>query len=468
VRAGLRTRKIEMRDRNSNLPPNHQDPNLLHHLFFVQQVGLILVGQIALIVLLSQGWAHAHEWIPDVLLRTRPSTATACLLCAVALFLAEPERSLLLHRLAKALAVVAACEAAFDFLSRMFILSIAFPAFLSDTNGVRMQQPALSPAPPLALFLIAAIILLASAEGMFLIRVGDILTTILCFLVLMLCSAELFAQVGIPGAANHGMVSGETLLCLVLLTVAVVLRRSDQGLFRIFLGYGLGSRLARAWTPIMLFLPPLREVARARLGSTHLLAAQYAPAILTAAGTVLGIGLLFWLGSRINGMQGEIQNLSLRDELTGLHNVRGFNLLAEQAMRMARRAQQPFAVIFFDLDNLKVINDKLGHSAGSAALAEMARILTDTFRETDVIGRVGGDEFLVAGQFEESSIEGAIDRLNVRASEAKQRAGSIETLHFSSGYATMRSDFRETLKDMVTRADKAMYDEKRLKKPGAA
>jgi diguanylate cyclase (GGDEF)-like protein len=457
-----------MRNQNTTLPPNEHDPNLLHHLFFVQQVGLILVGQVALIVLLGQSWPLAHSWIPDLLLRTRPSTAMECLLCAAALFFSEPERSRLLQRMAKGLALLALIEALLAFLSRMLVLSFAFPAFGAEGNGLHMQQPALSPVPPLALLLIAVLTLLASAQRTLLVRVADVLNIALCFVVLMLLSVSFFAQVGVPGAAAHGMVSGETLLCLVLLTMAVVLRRAEFGMLRIFLGYGLGSRLLRVLTPVMLLLPPLRELARARLGSTHLLAAQYAPAILTAAGTVLGVALLVWLGTRINAMQGEIQNLSLRDELTGLHNVRGFNLLAEQAMRMARRAQQPFAVLFFDLDNLKVINDKLGHNAGSAALAEMARILTDIFRETDVIGRVGGDEFLVAGQFDEEAIAAAIERLHVCASDQKQRVGSIDTLHFSSGYATLRDDFRETLKDLVTRADKAMYENKRLKKPGTA
>jgi diguanylate cyclase (GGDEF)-like protein len=106
--------------------------------------------------------------------------------------------------------------------------------------------------------------------------------------------------------------------------------------------------------------------------------------------------LLVWY---IKGMENEIHDLSLRDELTGLYNLRGFKILAVQALRLAQRSNAPFSVLFIDLDDLKRINDFHGHGVGSAALNETGELIKTTFRETDVIGRVGGDEFAVAGQF---------------------------------------------------------------------
>jgi len=99
--------------------------------------------------------------------------------------------------------------------------------------------------------------------------------------------------------------------------------------------------------------------------------------------------LLLALVWRINSMEMEIHVLSLRDEFTGVYNLRGFSLLAEQVLHLAQRSQLPLSVLFVDLDDLKEINDSFGHDVGSTYLIEIAEILKETFRETDVIGRVG-------------------------------------------------------------------------------
>ena len=82
-------------------------------------------------------------------------------------------------------------------------------------------------------------------------------------------------------------------------------------------------------------------------------------------------------------------------ELTGLNNRRGFMILATGLLKFARRADYPVCLLYIDLDSLKYINDTFGHAGGDAAITHFARILTDTFRDSDVIGRLGGDEFVV-------------------------------------------------------------------------
>ena len=190
----------------------------------------------------------------------------------------------------------------------------------------------------------------------------------------------------------------------------------------------------------------------------------HAAAILTSVSTIVSFALLFVLVRLINNMQTEIHDLTLRDDLTGLYNFRGFNLFAEQAFRLARRANMPFGVLFVDMDNLKIINDELGHSAGSVSLVETAKLLSATFRETDVIGRLGGDEFVVAGQFDSEEIALAIDRVRSGAAAKTKLAGNRFFLSLSMGYAASDHSREETLKSIVSRADKAMYREKRAKK----
>ena len=191
---------------------------------------------------------------------------------------------------------------------------------------------------------------------------------------------------------------------------------------------------------------------------------HYATAVLTSVATIISFVLLLLLARLIDRMQHEIHDLTLRDGLTGLYNFKGFNLFADQAFRLARRAHLPFGVLFVDMDNLKIINDELGHSAGSVSLVETAKLLIGTFRETDVIGRFGGDEFVVAGQFDSSEITAAIERLRSGAATRTQLAGNRFFLSLSIGYAATDHSAEETLKSIVSRADNAMYKEKRAKK----
>jgi diguanylate cyclase (GGDEF)-like protein len=211
-------------------------------------------------------------------------------------------------------------------------------------------------------------------------------------------------------------------------------------------------------------LPFLREIGRARLLDAQLVPTRYATAVLTSVATGIAFALLLLLARLINRMQSDIQDLTLRDELTGLYNFRGFNLFAEQAYRLARRAGNPFGVLFIDMDNLKTINDELGHNAGSACIVETAKLLNETFRETDVIGRLGGDEFVVAGHFDQEEISSAIERLRSGAATRDEMAAKGLSLSFSMGYAATEHAPGETLKSVVARADNAMYREKRQKK----
>lgn len=90
----------------------------------------------------------------------------------------------------------------------------------------------------------------------------------------------------------------------------------------------------------------------------------------------------------------ELRSLALTDDLTSVYNRRGFRLLAEQICLAQRRSAEPLMLVAVDLDHLKVINDTWGHAAGDRALLIVATALASTFRTSDVIGRMGGDEFL--------------------------------------------------------------------------
>ena len=91
----------------------------------------------------------------------------------------------------------------------------------------------------------------------------------------------------------------------------------------------------------------------------------------------------------------EVRAQSLIDPLTGLHNRRGFFVLAEQQLRLAQRGRLGMLLLFADVDDLKGINDRAGHAAGDRALQAVAIVLRETFPESDILARLGGDEFVV-------------------------------------------------------------------------
>jgi diguanylate cyclase (GGDEF)-like protein len=266
------------------------------------------------------------------------------------------------------------------------------------------------------------------------------------------------------GLATGIQIPPQTLLCLVFLTIVVVLRQTGRGIFAIFLGRGIGGRIARLTAPILLFVPFIREDARAYFINAGQMPANYISAFLVSLASTLAFAFLLFLVLRIDRMENQIRLLSLRDELTGLYNFRGFHLLGDQTMRLAQRSQLPFSVLFIDLDNLKRINDSLGHDVGSACVAEMAALLKVTFRETDVIGRVGGDEFAVAGQFSRAAISIAAQRLNRASIHRNMETFHPFPLNFSMGLVTSEGTEKVSLKELLAKADDAMYEEKRRKK----
>src|SRR3989338_8947318 len=90
-----------------------------------------------------------------------------------------------------------------------------------------------------------------------------------------------------------------------------------------------------------------------------------------------------------------LRELSITDELTNLYNRRGFLTLAADRLKLTRRSKTGLWMFFADVDGLKHINDTFGHQEGDRALTDVAQILKKIFRESDIIARLSGDEFII-------------------------------------------------------------------------
>jgi len=160
----------------------------------------------------------------------------------------------------------------------------------------------------------------------------------------------------------------------------------------------------------------------------------------------------------------EIRNLSLTDELTGLRNRRGFLLFADQARRLAMRAGKQAAIVYADVDGLKTVNDRQGHGAGDALLRNFAGVLTNTFRESDVIARVGGDEFCVFGAELDLNPDVLVARLEYNIARFNAEHPGSFPLAASAGVWRCPFKGEQTLEELIAQADKAMYASKRARR----
>ncbi|MEW6570355.1 MAG: GGDEF domain-containing response regulator [Nitrospirota bacterium] len=164
-------------------------------------------------------------------------------------------------------------------------------------------------------------------------------------------------------------------------------------------------------------------------------------------------------------MHEEVRSLLHKDELTDLYNRRGFFTLVEYLLKMAKRQKKCLFMLYADLDNLKYINDTWGHQEGDRALIAVAQILTKNFRESDIIARIGGDEFVVipvgtAGDH----VDSIFDRLYKAVEDYNSMNKRDYHISISAGMAFYDPENPSSIDELLAEGDKSMYEWKRRRK----
>jgi diguanylate cyclase (GGDEF)-like protein/PAS domain S-box-containing protein len=160
-------------------------------------------------------------------------------------------------------------------------------------------------------------------------------------------------------------------------------------------------------------------------------------------------------------MEETLRALALIDDLTGLYNRRGFLALGQQQLKMADRTKRRMLLLFADFDDLKRINDTFGHPEGDRALIEVASVLRETFRESDIMARIAGDEFVVlAIETNGFPAEVLTTRLQENLEAHNARGGRHYKLSLSVGLARYDPERPCSIDELVARADRAMYERK--------
>jgi diguanylate cyclase (GGDEF)-like protein len=154
----------------------------------------------------------------------------------------------------------------------------------------------------------------------------------------------------------------------------------------------------------------------------------------------------------------------MTDGLTGLYNRRGYSLLGQHYLNLAHRRGKRIFVIYADLDGMKQINDQGGHSVGDQALTRTADILRNTFRKSDIIARIGGDEFAVV-TIENGHDSAATQMTRLQANLKRHAAMNHyeKPIALSIGVSRSNTLGTSSIEQLTDQADANMYVEKRGK-----
>jgi len=159
----------------------------------------------------------------------------------------------------------------------------------------------------------------------------------------------------------------------------------------------------------------------------------------------------------------EIESLQLAcvDELTRIYNRRGFMDLARKSLSFCQRLEKSAAMLVFDLDDFKAINDQFGHAEGDRALTAFAGVMSDVFRDSDVIARCGGDEFVAfMGNCDQDGASKFLQRFRECLDHYNSTARRGYNLQYSVGCVAVRPDYPHSVETLMEQADQLMYKSK--------
>jgi diguanylate cyclase (GGDEF)-like protein/PAS domain S-box-containing protein len=238
------------------------------------------------------------------------------------------------------------------------------------------------------------------------------------------------------------------------------------------------------------FYDMVHEADRASVRRTHLLVLEKVGAAMIAYRTKRKDGRFVWFESTIREVprsgretprelvivsrdittrklqEEHLKDMAILDELTGLYNRRGFMALANQHIKHARRAKRRAMLVFADLNGLKRINDTHGHADGDRALIAAADVFMRTFRDSDVVARIGGDEFAVlALEADNESADAIRDRLRAAIDSANRGRVRPYELSMSVGIVPFDPDQNASVEELMTFADREMYVHKHALPP---
>lgn len=153
--------------------------------------------------------------------------------------------------------------------------------------------------------------------------------------------------------------------------------------------------------------------------------------------------------------------LATLDELTKIHNRRGFMMLSQHSLNLCMRQEIPATLVYIDINNFKQINDTFGHAEGDKVLRTFASLISTASRESDIFARMGGDEFVIL--FTNTTANAAKNNIiRLQLSLDKQNANNKYDITFSYGIVVFDPNKHKTTKALLEDGDSQMYQHKNM------
>ncbi len=224
---------------------------------------------------------------------------------------------------------------------------------------------------------------------------------------------------------------------------------------------GLGRPAGVAFTVLTLLCVSVLNRFLPAPFSANAMATFYVSLIYNSVFFYVYSGRSFSFYLRMVDANAQLKELASRDPLTGLFNARAFYVACDHHIRLASRSGAPFALLFIDLDHFKAVNDTHGHEAGDTVLRETAACLARHSRQSDVVGRIGGEEFCIF--LPDTSLEGALHLgENIRLGiESLMPVIGVQCLRVTASIGVAQNHVgQQSISDIQGEADKAMYQAK--------
>ena len=252
-----------------------------------------------------------------------------------------------------------------------------------------------------------------------------------------------------------------TAALLLALAMAVLAAKPVSEPVRTAVGSGIGGVICRWLLPAATLAPPTFGWLLSRGGQMDFFPAQFDWAVYSAVTTFGSVGLIMILAHRItliDAARTAATELSRHDGLTGLANRRAFDAFLQENFSLSKRHGHPLSLLWVDIDRFKRYNDAFGHPAGDELLKGVGAKLISIARATDLVARVGGEEFAVV--LPETDAEGAQVVAERARREVERASGFLRQVTVSVGVATISADMASAAR-LVQESDRALYRAKR-------
>jgi diguanylate cyclase (GGDEF)-like protein len=267
----------------------------------------------------------------------------------------------------------------------------------------------------------------------------------------------LFGAPALYGVGLYSSIALHTAALFFLYSLGLFAAQPQCSPTKIVLSKGIGGTLSRWLLPFAVLAPPALGWAFRHGQALGIYHGEFSWALYSVASSVGSVALILLLAHRIAALDAErskATELSRRDPLTGLPNRRAFDAFLLESFRLARRHVRPLSLLMLDVDHFKEYNDSFGHPSGDEALQTAAHLLGRHARETDLVARIGGEEFAIV--LPETDLAGAL-LMGERIRDEVERSMLFRSpMTVSIGAASLAEGVEDTAQ-FVKECDTALY-----------